>query len=339
MEILYTKYNYHRLPEFQVATSVVLDEGRKRVIKRALTAQAVAHLARVRREHQQFGEVALPAGFALADIQEAGAKAIAYDFIEGASLDELLFRAFQQDDRGRFWELLDDYVRRLRTGFRTVSAPPPEGQVEIARVFGRAAFPWVPPAPGAFLAKAVVDLIFDNVIVTPGRQMLVDNEWVFSGCVPADYVLFRALFEFYELKWREFGIERFVPFRAAAERYGLDEQALARYREMEDRFQTYVCGEERLNFNLRYLKGVETIPHLQEVTARQASLIRDQEKELQDLRVKAGVLAEIQQSYGYRLLHALCRAIDRILPPGTRRRRWVASLTRGLFRTAEMATK
>lgn len=330
MDVLYTKYNYHRLPQFQTATSIVLDQGRKRVIKRALTPQAVAHIARVRQDHRLFDELAVKGGFELPAMRDEGETAIACDFIEGPSLDGLLFQAFQHQDRDRFWVLMDDYVRRLRTGFKTVPRPPPGGQAEIERVFGRSGFPWVPEAPGAFLACAIIDLIFDNVLIADGRHVLVDNEWVFSGCVPVAYVHYRALFEFYELKWRDFGIDRFVPFQAAAQRYGIDDRAVACYRDMEDRFQAYVCGEERLNFNLRYLKAVETIPHMQEVAAQQARVIHEQEVELQDLRVKAGVLAEIQHSYGYRILSAGCRGIDRLLPPGSRRRRWVGSLFHGM---------
>jgi len=179
----------------------------------------------------------------------------------------------------------------------------------------------VTPAPDAFLACALIDLIFDNVIIADGRWTLVDNEWVFPGCVPVAYVIYRALFEFYELKWREFGIEHFIPFRTVAQRYGIDEQALGCYRAMEDKFQSYVCGEERLNFNLRYLKGVETIPHIQAIVAQQNSRIQAQDLEVQNLRVQAGTLAEIQRSYGYRMLHAVCRGIDRVMPPGSRRRR------------------
>lgn len=335
MEVLYSKYNYHRLPAFQVATFIVLEQGGKRVIKRALTPQAAAHIARVRQDHLQFAGLALKGGFELAPMREAGEGAVAYDFIEGSSLDDLLFQAFQQQDRDRFLALLDNYVRRLRTGFKTVSSPPPEGQAEIGRVFGRSEFPWVEKTPDAFLARAVIDLIFDNIIVAGERRVLVDNEWVFAGCVPVAYVIYRALFEFYELKWREFGIERFVPFADAARRCGIDAKAAAAYREMEDRFQAYVCGEQRLNFNLRYLKEVETIPHMREVIARQAGLIHDQAVELLDLRGKAGVLDEIQRSYGYRILSAGCRGIDRLLPLGTRRRRWVV----GMFRAVVGAGK
>jgi len=321
MEVLYTKYNYHRLPRFQTATSIVLDRGRQQVIKRALTPQAIAHIARIRQDHLRFADLAVRGGFELPGLKEAGAGAVAYDFIEGASLDDLLFQAFQHEDRDRFWALLDEYVRRLRTGFKTVAHPPPEGQSEIKRVFGRSDFPWVPETPDAFVACAIIDLIFDNVIVAGERWVLVDNEWVFPGCVPVAYVIYRALFEFYELKWREFGVDRFIPFRDAAQHCGIDEKAAAVYRDMEDKFQAYVCGEQRLNFNLRYLKGVETIPHMQEVVARQNRTLHDQELELQDLRVKAGTLAEIQRSYGYRMLNAVCRGIDRILPPGSRCRR------------------
>jgi hypothetical protein len=331
MEVLYTKYNYQRLPEFQVATSIVLDQGRKQVFKRALVPAARAHLARVRQEHLQFAAAAGAGGFELPGLRDAGEGALACDFIEGPSLDDLLFQAFQAGDRDRFWASLDEYVRRLRTGFQTVAQPPPEGQAEIERVFGRAAFPWVTPAPDAFLARAAIDLIFDNVIVVDARWLLVDNEWVFPGCVPVAYVLYRALFEFYELKWREFGIERFIPFPAAARRYGIDDQAAAAYREMEDRFQAYVCGEQRLHFNLRYLKPVETIPRLQETVARQARTIQDQDLELRELRVKAGVLAEIQRSAGYRLLNRVCRGLDRVFPPGSRRRRWVGGPLRKLL--------
>lgn len=254
-----------------------------------------------------------------------------YDFVEGPSLDALLFQAFQRRDCDRYWALMDEYVRRLRTGFKTVPRPPAGGQAEIEQVFGRSDFEFVQEAPDACLALSVIDLIFDNMIIAGDRYVLVDSEWVFSGCVPAGYVIFRALFEFYELKWCDFGIDRFVPFKTAAQRYGLDDKAVAVYRDMEDHFQTYVCGEQRLNFNLRYLKGVETIPHLQEVVARQNRVIHDQNVELQDLRGKAAMLAEILNSYSYRMVRVVCRMIDRLLPPGTRRRRWVGRLFNGVL--------
>lgn len=374
MDVIYSKYNYQRLPRFQAATHIVLERGRKQAIKRALTPQAAEHIARVGQEHLRWAGVALPrGGFELPGMREAGAGALAYDFIEGPSLDDLLSQAFWSADRVRFWGLLEEYVRRLRTGFKTVAQCPAEGQADIERVFGRSAFPWVPEAPEAFLPRAVIDLIFDNVIIAGERWVLVDNEWVFPGCVPVAYVIYRALFEFYELKWREFGIERFIPFQAAAQRCGIDEQAATHYREMEDHFQTYVCGKERLHFNLRYLKGVETIPHLREVIARQTAtiaeqhgdlerkngliadqrgslarqygvierqngilarqnaILNDQESALRDLRQQAGVLADIRRSYGYRMLSAACRALDRILPPGSRRRRWVLAPLRRLL--------
>lgn len=339
MEVLYTKYNYHRLPQFQVATSIVLDEGHKRVIKRALTPQAMAHIARIRKDHLRFGDVVVRGSFTLPDIIEADEQAVAYDFIEGPSLDNLLFQAFQNQDHDRYWTLLDEYVQRLRTGFKTVSCPLTGDQVEIERVFGRFDFGFVPAAPDAFLSCSVIDLIFDNVILADGRYMLVDNEWMFPGCVPTAYVLYRSLFEFYELKWREFEINRFVSFDQVARRYGMDDKAVAVYRDMENHFQTYVCGEQRLNFNLRYLKRVETIPHMQEVVVRQNHVIHDQEVELQDLRGKARVLDEIFNSYSYRMVHVVCRMTDRILPPGTRRRRWVGSLFRGMLAAAGQLKK
>ncbi len=345
MDVLYTKYNYHRLPEFQVATSIVREGGRKRVVKRALAPQARGHLERVRRAHLRFAEAAAaaPGGFEPAGLREAaGPEALVYDFVEGASLDTLLFAAFRQGDRSRFWALLDDYLRRLQIALGTAARPAPEGQEEIGRVFGRTDFPWVAEAPGAFLSVAMVDLIFDNVIVAGERRVLVDNEWVFAGSVPAGYVAFRALFEFYQLKWREFGVERFAPYAEALRRCGIDAEAAARYREMEDHFQTYVCGAERLNFNLRFLKEVETLPHVQEIVADQARRLQEQAQALQELqarfaaleaelRVRTAVLAEIQTSYGYRLLRAACRGVDRLLPPGTRRRRMLAAPLRGVL--------
>ncbi|MBU4200563.1 MAG: hypothetical protein KKG09_05005 [Verrucomicrobia bacterium] len=339
MDVLYTKYNYHRLPPFQVATSIVLNEGRKRVIKRALTPQATAHIARIRRDHRLFGDTTVKGGFELADLQDEGETAVGYNFIEGSSLDGLLFQAFQDGDRDRYWALMDDYVRRLRTGFKTVPRPPRDGQTEIEQVFGRSDFGFVPEAPDAYLALSAIDLIFDNVILAGTRHVLVDNEWVFSGCVPVGYVIYRALFEFYELKWRECGIDRFVSFQTAARRYGLEDTALAAYRDMEDNFQTYVCGAQRANFNLRYLKRVETIPHMQDVITQQARRIHDQDAALQDLTNKAMVLDEILNSYGYRMLSAGCRMIDRALPPETRRRRWVGKLFHGITAVEKRARK
>lgn len=322
-EVLYAKYNYQRLPQFQLVTSLVSQRGRPCVIKRALTPSAEAHIARIQQNHRLFGEHALAGGFELPAIQQVAANAIVFDYVEGPSLDDLLAAAFRRRDRQGFWSLLDGFVQRLRQGFRTLAQPLPTGQAEIEQIFGRADFGFVAPAPDAFLPLAPIDLLFDNVLVNGARHIFVDNEWVFSGCLPLGYIIYRALF-FYELKWRDFGINQFLAFPAAARRWGLDAAALTAYRQMEEHFQVYVHGAQRLNFNQRYLKKVTTIPHLQAVIA-------EQERQID----------HIFNSYGYRLQRWIGRWL---LPLGSRRRRWLAAglgalqaLCSGLLRSLKLS--
>ncbi len=328
MEVLYTRYNYHRRPEFQTATSIVVEGGQRRVYKRALTPAAQAHLQHMLQMQARFAASVLPGGFEAVPLQAAGAAALVCDYMPERSLNDLLFEAFQARDQARFWAELDDYVRRLRTGFQTIAGPAPAARAELTRVFGRADFSCLPAARRIYLALSAIDLIFANVLVVGERRLVVDNEWVFAGGLPADYVLYRALFEFYEVQWKDFGIERFVPLASAAQRYGLDAQALAMYREMEESFQIHVFGRQRLNFYGRFMKLAAPVPRRPELIAPQAQAWQA----WQDLRVQAETLAAIRASYSYRLSQAVCRGLDRLLPPASRRRRWLVALARAVMR-------
>ena len=58
MDLLYAKYNRHRLPPFQIETSIWRDRDRKFVLKKALVPAAVPHLHRL---HEQAAPIRQPA--------------------------------------------------------------------------------------------------------------------------------------------------------------------------------------------------------------------------------------------------------------------------------------
>lgn len=334
MKILYAKYNRHRLPAFQTATLIVEDNGRRWAVKRALTPAARAHLQTMwqeqawLRQHLAAGRLILPEALKTED------DALTFPFIDGPSLDALLFQAFLDRDREQFLRLLDDYAAGVRAAFETTAQP---GAVAaLAPIFGRTDFGFRGEGERYFV-HAPIDLIFDNLIIRESGYVLIDNEWVFPGSLPVSYAIYRALFEFCHLKCRAFGIETFLPFQELAQRYGMDARTVSIYREMEDRFQDYVCGPQRPHYYHPYLKAEETITHLQQMVrdqtaeiSRQNDLIGRQQGELEQLRPLAKYLDDILHSTSWRMLQRVCVTVDRLLPPGSRRRRWARFFLRRL---------
>jgi len=317
MDLLYAKYNRHRLPPFQIETSIWRDRDRKFVLKKALCPDAVGHLQRLYEQAAPIRQSLHGDRLRLPEVTVIDEQTLRFDLVEGRSLDTLLVSAFLAQDKARFLGVITDYLALLNSAFATV--PAPVFTESMRQVFGLAS-PAELEGLGPFLTPALVDLVFENILVDGETHYLIDHEWVFEGCLPVSFVLFRSLFYFYE-KNKAFGLEAWMSLSALLERFALAPETVRRYREMDEAFQAHVFGRERCyRYKDRYAKYAHSVPSLLETIEHQRQVVRDYHAKI----------LQMQASDGWQFVQKIGRRIDTYFPPGTRRRRRLERMLRRL---------
>lgn len=308
MELLYTKYSRHRLPAFQLETSIWRDGDRKFVLKKALGPDALGHLQCLREQAASIRRSLRDESLKLSEVTGVDAQTLRFDFVEGRSLDALLFGAFMAQDRARFLGVITDYQVLLQNAFTTVPVPVLTNAMQ--QLFALTSLAEL-EGLGPFLTPAMADLVFENIIVDGARYFLIDYEWVCDGCLPVSFVLFRSLFYFFA-KNKAFGIERWITLATVLERFGILPETVRRYQAMEEAFQAHVFGRERCyRYKERYAKHTYSVPWLMETIEHQRQ-----------------VIAGMQNSRGWKLVQKTGRLVDRFCPPGTSRRRVLERILR-----------
>ena len=322
MDLLYAKYNRHRLPPFQIETSIWRDRDRKFVLKKALTPDAVPHLQRLHEQAAPIRHSLHHDRLRLPDVTVLDEQTLRFDFVEGRSLDALLVSAFLEQDQARFLGIIADYLALLNNAF--VKVPAPVFTEAMQQVFGLSS-PAELDGLGPFLTPALVDLVFENILVDGEAHYLIDHEWVFEGCLPVSFVLFRSLFYFYE-KNKAFDLNAWMPLSAVFERFSLSPETVHSYRAMDEAFQAHVFGHERCyRFKDRYAKYAHSVPSLLETIEHQRKVVRDYHAKIR----------QMQASDGWKFVQKTGRMMDAHFPKGTRRRRVLERILRFFIRVQD----
>ena len=240
-QTVYCKFNQSRCPAYATKTSILEENGRKTVLKTAMTEEGRAHIrsfadksAQLQRLYQQVHvlEVAVRDDCAI------------FPFVEGhtiaSRIEEQLPHPQKAIETMKEWlAKIEDYSSEFVTPFVPSEA--------FSKVFGEVEY------RGDAVTAANVDEIFDNFLLTGDGLTLIDYEWVFDFAVPVDYIRFRTVYYFYvknhsilSQTWdegvylKEFG-------------FSLSETAL--WKQMDERFQQYVHGRNRRYYYTPHYEG------------------------------------------------------------------------------------
>ena len=200
-EILYVKLSADRSERFRIQTVICRSAGEKKVIKSALTKQAAEHLAhmhetesasqshRMTLDGREY-EVSLLRG------EAAGEGSYVYPFLEGESLGKRAALAADRKDA----EKLGDIFRALWDLIQSEASSKETTGREFAAVFGSAGA----DTEWEMVRPANIDLILDNLFLDDeaggtSRAWIIDGEWIFDFPVPAQFILWRAVNEFYSV--------------------------------------------------------------------------------------------------------------------------------------------
>jgi hypothetical protein len=249
MKTIYSKYNRSKHDKFQLEIRVVIDNGNKYVIKRALTEQAVKHIENIYgnnialKKHLIGNKVRLP------EIIKKGEDHLYFEFIYGESLEKKVLEAFLKKDRELCASLIGEYRGLLEDCFESEAVV--LGKENSSPLFKGVNLKALPEKPKCF-KYSIVDPIFDNIIIKDNVYYLIDNEWHFNESVPIDFVFFRALLYFYK-RFRVFKVEQVLPFDGLLKKYSISKEAAEQYQKMEDNFQDHALGSNAA-VSRRYLK-------------------------------------------------------------------------------------
>lgn len=232
-EVLYTKYNSVRKPEYQISTSIFVENDTKYVEKKAIQKSALAHVENIAKNAEKIKAV-------YKDIQVLSGECedgkIVFPFLEGKSL---------LDDIDVKNEELDCIVEKLKKVLKKIHNYSSKYvdtfyMTESFENFFKGCNPEEEPA----VILANIDGIFGNFIEKEdGSIWCIDCEWVLDFYVPIRYIEYRSLLYFY--------VENYTYLRKRAEEkqfismFGFSDKDMELFSAMEEAFQQRVHGENR----------------------------------------------------------------------------------------------
>lgn len=246
MEILFSKYNRNRLPKYQLATYIIKEKNKIFASKTPLLPEANQHILNIFSNYNKLRTQYNTLN--LAGIELKGNRLL-FEYIEGASLDIILFNYIKNNDIDAFHSTVQSYIGYLKSLGTVTHVSNINTEFEV--VFG------IQPefSDTEYLEIANIDLTFENLIVHDRFFIGIDYEWVFDFPIPLDYIIFRSMNMFY---WK-FGdyLHHFMPIEDMYKKYSIKYADV--YSEMEKGFQKYVLGED---INEKYLKSAKHLNDL-----------------------------------------------------------------------------
>ena len=231
-EVLYTKYNSLRKPEYQISTSIYLENGQKYVEKKAIAKAAVAHMDTLFKNADLIGDLYAKTKILLGEKKE---KSIIYPFLDGKGLlaDVDVEHTSLEEIIQRLKKVLDKINHYNPSYVNTFEMTP-----EFKAFFGDVS---LDSEPAVLIAN--LDGIFANFIeMEDGSMWCIDCEWVVEFPVPIRFITYRCLQYYY--------IENYIFLRNKAgeaefiKAFGFSDEDLQIFGAMETAFQQKIFGEQ-----------------------------------------------------------------------------------------------
>ena len=185
MKKVYSKITRERKRQFQTETAIFMDcEGKKVVIKRAIHKEGEVHIAKMLEYYAQTNAVVKSN---IASCKEVS-NGVAFDYIEGISIYELILKALEAGDKHAVLHILKLYLEVFeKVHVETIPFKVEDGFIDF---FGN--FLLADELPASRMVN--IDLSFDNIVQKEnGKMVIIDYEWICDFLVPLGFVKYRAL--------------------------------------------------------------------------------------------------------------------------------------------------
>lgn len=275
-ETIYVKYNRTRREEFQIKTSILLENGKKAVDKTALCPEGESHIRSFEKKYHLLKEESRHLTFLKPEIRDGGQTA-RFEFLEGRTLAESLgqtvskpVRDFGVGDRGEK-EKREAVRKACEEALSIALSCRPEYISEFSmteefkEVFGQN---FEEEGERSFRTSNV-DALFENMILCHNKEgkeipVALDYEWVFSFPIPESFLRYRILSYFYD-SVRQMAGDVFHDKKEFLKEFSLNPDRFSVYEEMERSFQSYVHGENQRILLENYIVPTKSIRDLSHV--------------------------------------------------------------------------
>lgn len=231
---IYAKYSRERRRNFQISTSILEDENKKRsVIKKALQPEASGHVLAMAKNAGNLQKMYTASGLQVCPCKVKDDCSVEFAYINGKNMDQLLTEHIEQ---GNFEQVREDVQFLWDVLRKAPDIQKFETSEGFQEIFG------TPVLPEGMLASPLsnLDMVFSNIIVG-GQKVLTDYEWVFDFMIPISFLFARSLF--LHGKFQTLPEERKAQLYAIG---GVKLEEIPLYHQMEVAFQQYVTGKDEL---------------------------------------------------------------------------------------------
>lgn len=207
----YVRFSNDRLRDYQISTTIKSREGRRVVIKKALTDEAVSHI----REYASAGEALSKryegSGLIInRGVLDEDGQSITLGYVSGETLENILDRRIIEGDEEGFADLFKEYLKRISYGEE-------DGAIND------------------------LDLIFSNIIVNEDGWTVIDYEWTTRERMRSRDIAFRALYCYIleDERRNKLNLDSIISLLE------IDDRGAAELREDEMRFQKRITGNHK----------------------------------------------------------------------------------------------
>lgn len=183
----YVKTSCNRKDEFKIVTKLYSNPmtQEKWALKKPVSEKAQGHIYKMFDRYKSFNEKGMKLSKALI-CDETGLKS---EYIEGESIEELLLESIEKENKETFLSCIQYYYDAYFKEELFV-----EFDNRFIDVFG------FQENDSVFHKSKInnVDMIFDNVYMQSGKLYIIDYEWMFEFDIPAEFILWRAVKNFFE---------------------------------------------------------------------------------------------------------------------------------------------
>lgn len=258
------------------------------MIKRALSEQAKSHIDAIYEGYRCLSEDVIDERIKQPRIIDKNNHQIVFEFIEGPSLEKMLYETFLRGDRLEYLSQTDRYHHLISNSFKMIGGCKLVPENEL---FFRDVDLGCIQSKGAYCPHSFLDLVMDNILLTAdGNYYCIDPEWVISASFPMTFVFFRSLRTFY-VKYGEFNVEIFFPFADLMKHYGISSSECEQFAKMEENFQRHIVRNHLYDRGQYLKKRVLLGALLPYLDATNQQLIQEYENIIQQLLNDRNVLA------------------------------------------------
>lgn len=244
---VYVKYSKQRSKRYALRTDIISDSGKLYVTKKNCYPEGGAHVEGIYKAYDELYPVYKKQNLFLNEYQTGSDGERFFSYIDGENLQsriEDMIQAGRQDDAQALFE---EYIHRCFFERETVEFEKTDAFKEW---YGDVD---VPEGVEAF-SNGDCDLIASNIFIRDNNWNIIDYEWSVDFPVPVKYLLYRSLFlAHHQMKRCEF-----LRLDVLMEKYGISEEEVRLFSQMDENFQAHVRGDVLPNSEVLRRTGKRT---------------------------------------------------------------------------------